>query len=263
MMPAQPHVNRYPRWLVMVLATCGWLSALAAELPPFRVLVDDSHPPFSYSDENGDAQGITVQMLTALLTRMNQSTTIESMPWRRTAVLASTTPNLLMASVMQLPERKAQYLWLGPLFRESISLYALQSRHLRIDSAAAVQQLSTLRIGTRRDSAGYRQLLKIGIPEGQIHVVDDPLQNLRKLQAGRLDLITLQPAVLDWHARHLGVPTDQFEPVYTLLPKTSFQLAASLNTDPTLVAQVQQALRELEADGTLPRIRTQAGLVGD
>lgn len=249
--------HRLALWLAVLLTLAGGFGAQAAELPAFRVLVDDGHPPFSYANENGEAQGVTVQMLEALLARMNQPVRIEAVPWRRAALLATTTPNLLLASVMQLPERKRQYLWLGQLFQESISLYALKSRRLQINNTEA---LYTLSVGTRRESAGYRQLLKLGVPTGQIHVVDDPLQNLRKLQTGRLDLITLQPSVLDWHARHLGVPTEQFEPVYSLLPKTSFQLAASLNTDPALLALVQQALKQLEADGSLARIRAQAHL---
>ncbi|MFN4289765.1 MAG: hypothetical protein ACK4E7_02655 [Permianibacter sp.] len=77
----------------------------------------------------------------------------------------------------------------------------------------------------RRDSAGFRQLLNIGVPAHQIDVVDDPLQNLRKLQAGRLDLITLQPGVLAWHARQFGIAPDSLEPVFALLPATDFQLA--------------------------------------
>lgn len=256
-----PRRNSSPHWLALRLATVLTigigLGAHASELPAFRVLVDADHPPFSYANTSGEAQGITVQMLDAVLTRMNQPVRIEAVPWRRAALLATTTPNLLLASVMQLPERKTQYLWLGQLFQESISLYALKSRRLQIRDIEALYALS---IGTRRESAGYRQLVKLGVPASHIHVVDDPLQNLRKLQTGRLDLITLQPSVLDWHAHHLGVPTEQFEPVYSLLPKTSFQLAASRNTDPMLVAAVQHALKQLEADGSLPRIRAQAQL---
>ena len=220
--------------------------------PPFRVIVDDNHPPFSFNRADGQADGLSVRVIAALFADHEPPVTIEAMPWRRIALMARTTPNLIIASVMQLPERRDQFIWLGSLFREPISLYALRSRHLTIRQPEALQ---TLRIGTRRDSAGYRQLLKIGVPDYQIDVVDDPLQNLRKLQAGRLDLITLQPGVLAWHAQQFGITPDSLEPVFALLPATDFQLAASPGTDPALVSALRQRLAQLEESGRLDQIR--------
>ena len=229
--------------------------AASAPLPAFQIVVDDNHPPFSFRATNEQADGVSVRIIAALLTDQEPPVSIEAMPWRRIVLMARTTPNLVIASVMQLPERREQFIWLGSLFREPISLYALRSRQLLVKQPDALQ---SLRIGTRRDSAGYRQLVKIGVPLSQIDVVDDPLQNLRKLQAGRLDLITLQPGVLAWHAHQFGIAVDSLEPVFSLLPDTDFQLAASPGSDPALVAALRQRLAALAKSGQLDQIRRDA-----
>jgi polar amino acid transport system substrate-binding protein len=218
-------------------------------------VVDDNHPPFSFARAGGQADGVSVRIIAALLSDQDPPVRIEAMPWRRIVLMARTTPNLVIASVMQLPERREQFIWLGSLFHDPISLYALRSRQLLVKQPDALQ---SLRIGTRRDSAGYRQLVKIGVPLSQIDVVDDPLQNLRKLQTGRLDLITLQPGVLAWHARQFGIAVDSLEPVFALLPETDFQLAASPGSDPALVAALRQRLAALAKSGRLDQIRRDA-----
>lgn len=241
--------------LALIVSAAAAVRADNAPLPPFRIVVDDNHPPFSFGRADGQADGVSVRIIAALFTNKDPPVSIVAMPWRRIVLLARTTPNVVIASVMQLPERREQFIWLGSLFRDPISLYALRSRQLTIRQPDALQ---TLRIGTRRDSAGYRQLVKIGVPLGQIDVVDDPLQNLRKLQAGRLDLITLQPGVLAWHARQFGIPGDTLEPVFLLLPDTDFQLAASPGSDLALVGALRQRLAALAKSGRLDQIRRDA-----
>lgn len=241
--------------LALLISVATPAFAERTSLPPFRVIVDDNHPPFSFGRAGDQADGVSVRIIAALLSEQDPPVSIEAMPWRRIVLMARTTPNLVIASVMQLPERREQFIWLGSLFRDPIALYALRSRQLTVGQPDALQRL---RIGTRRDSAGYRQLVKIGVPLSQIDVVDDPLQNLRKLQAGRLDLITLQPGVLAWHARQFGIAVDSLEPVFPLLPDTDFQLAASPGSDPALVAALRQRLAALAKSGRLDQIRRHA-----
>ena len=242
-------------WLLLMPAPP--VQSAVAALPEFRVLVDDAHPPFSYLDQQGKPQGLSVQILRAVLAKLALNNTIEATPWRRAVLLAARAPNVLLASVMELPERKSQYVWIAPLFSESIWLYSLRHAAIRVPDIVA---LNRYRIGTPRDSAAYRQLLRIGVLPAQIDPVSDPIQNLRKLQAGRLDLITMQPAILAWHGSNLGIAPADFEPVYPLLPKTRFYLAASLGTDPALIRHLQATIQTLEADGSLDLLRSAAGL---
>ena len=169
----------------------------------------------------------------------------------------NTAPNVLLASVLRLPEREANFVWVGRLFHESIALYGLRERNLRIRSAT---DLANYRIGTPRDSASHQQLLRLGVSPAQLETVGDPVQNVRKLLAGRLDLITAQPAVLAWHSRQEGLTVNPFQRLYPVLPASDFWLTASPGSDPLLIAKLRAALTRLERTGTLAVLRTQAGL---
>lgn len=127
--------------LVLIATVAAPAFADGEAWPPFRVVVDDNHPPFSFHRTDGQADGVSVHVIAALLADRKPPVSIESMPWRRIVLMARTTPNLVIASVMKLPERRDQFIWLGSLFREPISLYALRSRQLLVRQPEALQTL--------------------------------------------------------------------------------------------------------------------------
>ena len=84
--------------------------AESVPLPAFRIVVDDNHPPFSFARAGGQADGVSVRIIAALLSDQDPPVLVEAMPWRRIVLMARTTPNLVIASVMQLPERREQFI---------------------------------------------------------------------------------------------------------------------------------------------------------
>ena len=224
--------------------------------PAWRVLVDDAHPPFSYYDAQGKPAGLTVRIINELLRSVPTPPPMELMPWQR-ILLTGTTPNTLIASVTRLPERERDYLWVGVLFRESVWLYALRDNRMHLRTLA---DAAPYRIGTPRNSAAHRALLAQGVAETQLDTAGDPIQNLRKLLAGRLDLITMQPAVLAWHSEREGLTGIPFKQVLPVLPPSDFYLTASPGSDPILIGQLRSALAQLEASGQLAKWRQEIGL---
>lgn len=228
----------------------------AAAKPAWRVLIDDAHPPFSYYDAHGKPAGLTVRILSELLRSVPTPPPIELMPWQR-IVLTGTAPNTVIASVARLPERERDYLWIGVLFQESVWLYALRDNSLHLRTLA---DAAPYRIGTPRNSASHQALLAQGLAESQLDTAGNPIQNLRKLAAGRLDLITMQPAVLAWHSEREGLTGIPFKQVLPVLPPSDFYLAASPGSDPQLIHQLRTALAKLEASGQLRQWRLEVGL---
>jgi len=223
----------------------------------FRILVEDHHQPFSYVLADGEVRGLSVEIIRLLLEQLKRDVKLEPVPWQRALAEHRNQRNIILASVVRLPQREQQFLWLGRLFREPTLIYALRERGLKLTT---VKALADLRIGTIRSGAAHMTLLAHGIPAAQLESVTDPLQNLRKLVAKRIDLISAQPSAIALGVRQLSLDSNQFVAVFPLLPPVDSYLTASLGSDPALVKALTDSFAVLERSGRLAELRAKAGV---
>jgi polar amino acid transport system substrate-binding protein len=113
-----------------------------------------------------------------------------------------------------------------------------------------------LRLGVSRDSASSKQLLAEGLrPETELELGLDDATNLRKLLAGRMDLIVLLDWAAAWHLRELKLPYATLTPVLSLDAEKSYWYGLPPDTDPALVKRLQDALDRIKRDGRYERLR--------
>jgi polar amino acid transport system substrate-binding protein len=211
--------------------------------------------PLNYQDEGtGLPQGFSVELLRLLADEARLPCDIEVMPWQRAVQTAAQTPLSLLFSLTRTPERETQYQWLGPISPRRILVYRLGSRaDVR---PASLQQLKGLKLGVVRDSATATQLLAEGLrADAEIEWARDDASNIRKLLAGRMELLVMLDWAAAWHLRQLKLPYATLSPVMAHDVSKTYWYGLPPDTDPALLKRLQGALDKLKRDGRYEHLR--------
>jgi polar amino acid transport system substrate-binding protein len=209
-------------------------------------------PPLNY-EENGHTRGFSVELARLMAREAGLPLEIRVLPWQRAMQSAATQPGSLLFSLTRTPERESQFQWVGPISPRRILIYRLTQRTEL--QPAHLQALVGLKTGVVRDSASARQLLAEGLREEHLELGLDDATNLRKLLAGRMDLIVLLDWAAAWHLQQHKLPMRTLTPVLPLDTARSYWFGLPPDTDPALVKRLQDALDKLRRDGRYEALR--------
>lgn len=252
------------RRLCCLLLAAGLLpgavpAAMASQIPRATpqelVAFTENLPPLNYADEQG-ARGFSTELLRAMAADAGLRLRVEVLPWQRSQQEAARRTDSVLFSLTRTPERESQFRWVGPISPRRILIYRLS--HRTDAQPTSLKQLNGLRLGVARDSASARQLLAEGLrPEVELELGLDDATNLRKLLAGRMDLVVLLDWAAAWHLRELKLPYAMLTPVLSLDVDKSYWYGLPLDSDPALVRRLQTSLDRLRRDGRYERLRQQ------
>lgn len=255
-----PRAKYYPpsrRLCCAVLfATClsgiGQAAGAGGPAPKLRAYTENL-APLNFA-EDGRPLGISSELLKMMAQEAGLTLSIEVMPWQRAVQAASRQSNSVLFSLTRTPERESRYQWVGPIMPRRILLYRLSGRNdVRPTS---LSQLQGLRVGVVRDSAAASRLLAAGLkPEQDLEFALDDNHNLRKLMAGRMDMIALLDWAAAWQLRRQQLPGSTLTPVLPLDVDKSYWYGLPADADPALARRLQDALDRLRRDGRLEQLR--------
>lgn len=226
--------------LLLFLPMCLWAQ------PPIKVMTEQL-PPFNYL-ENSEIIGISAEVVRKIFAQVGspmEGGDIQMYPWARAYHEVQTKSGTALFSTARTEEREELFQWVGPLIEITLGIVAKKDRHIKIDS---VDDFSTYRIGTVRESAPEQLLLKKGVQIDNLDRLILPEPNIKKLDAGRIDLFVFNLQVVQHLMTKLGIDMSQYETVYTL-KKVNLYVALHKDTDPELVKRLQTALDELKQPG--------------
>ena len=255
--PFSGHGGRCSRRAFQTLALAGLLpTGRTAQAQGAKLLgFTENLAPLNYEDETaGTPRGFSVELLRLMATEVGLPLDIEVRPWQRAVQAIPQTPNSLLFSLTRTPEREPQYQWIGPISPRRILVYRLASRNdIQLHS---LQQLRGLKLGIVRDSAAAKQLLAEGLrPEEDIEWARDDATNIRKLLAGRMELLVMLDWAAAWHLRQMQLPYTTLTPVIPQDVGKAYWYGMPADTDPALVRRLQAALDKLKRDGRYEQLR--------
>lgn len=226
----------------------------AAADEPLLLGITENLPPLNFADDNGAAQGFSVELLRLMTGLAGARLEVQVLPWQRAMQVVEATPQSLLFSLTRLPEREAQFQWVGPIAQRRILLYRLASRtDLNLSQ---LSDLGSARIGVVRDSAADRQLQAAGLkPGAQLEQGLDDATNVRKLLAGRMEYVALLDWAAAWNLRQLQLPYATLQPALEQDASKTYWFGLRPDADPALVKRLQQALDSLKRDGRFERLR--------
>ncbi|GIZ11150.1 ABC transporter substrate-binding protein [Pseudomonas sp. NCCP-436] len=215
-------------------------------------LYTEEYPPISFSHE-GQPRGMAVEVVKELLHQLDQSATLQIVPWARAYHIAQTTPGTAIFPTMRNPQREPLFKWVGPIILAHDNFYALRGSGISISRH---QELTAIRaIAVPRDWFSYQELRAAGM--NNLLGVNEPEQMFQLLRSGRVPLILADN--LSFYARgeaaaqvaHLR--PDEVEAVFPYRHAYGY-IAFSLDTDDALIQRWQAALDAMKHDGRFSRI---------
>ena len=230
--------------LALVSVTLGWAQEVQ--------VVTEEYPPYNYT-ENGTVTGVNTDVVRAILDRLEQNHEINVNPWARSYDLALEQPNVMIYSISRTEQREDLFKWVGDI--APVGFYLI-SREGGV-GVASLEQAKAHVVGTVRDDVIEQYLVEEGFELGvNIDRTSSHVSNLKKLVAGRIDLIAVSDLTAAYYLRQLGYNPDEVLGEKLLLEPISVPLymAFNLGTSDETVARYQQTLDALKADGTYQQI---------
>ncbi|WP_161867310.1 substrate-binding periplasmic protein [Pseudomonas yangonensis] len=227
-------------WLLVLLMLSPLYRAGAAE--PLRVMTD-LWPPFRMEDENGQLQGLDIDLLAELSRRTGLRFEVQRAPWARgLAALEQGTADL-MTGLARTPERERYIRYLdAPYYACSPRFYASPALAMRLNDYAS---LRGLRIGYVLESVYFqpfdddKSLDKVGVSSER--------QLLEMLVRGRIDVLVGTDCQVDYALLAPELAGRIVKAAYHPDARTALYIGFSrkrLARQPALAAALAELLRE-------------------
>jgi len=205
----------------------------------------DEFPPFNYT-KNEKIEGLSVDVVRAVLNKTKFEYTITSIPWARAYTMSQSNPNTLIFSILRINKREKLFKWIGIVAPSAYSVYTLKSRDdIKINT---LDDLKKYQVGTVIKDVHEHYFTTKGFDLNKFQRVAGKnayVQNYKKLLKKRIDVLPMSDAVLNFISKEQGDdPSKIIKKVYTLSEMSvgGASIAASLTTDDEIVFEIRQAL---------------------
>lgn len=215
----------------------------SSSIDDYEIIIED-YAPFSYV-QNNEPKGILVDLLGLVLKNLHSTKTtqdISLLSWARGYYKVELEPNTVILSMTKTEERQHMFKWVGPIIPTKIVIMALKSRKVKISK---LQDLEQYTIGTVTRDVAEQLLLSSYIPEVNISSSTDITQNIKKLSAGRIDMIAYEEKVLGQYLKEGRKNIEDYEVVY-ILDVSNIYFAFNKNTPAELINKVQDAFDQVK-----------------
>lgn len=234
-------MGTYIRGFLLVLGfVLGVSASVSAEMTATELqYFTEDYPPYNF-EEAGEMRGISVDLLRLIWKEMDiPEQPIRLVPWARGYRIVQNRPGTVLFAMGRTADREDLFRWVCPIMTNRQVLIGRKDQNIQIQSLAEAKRY---RIGTILKDLGDSLLTQAGFDN--LESVSDIRLNLRKLDAGRIDLIAYGENGF-WN--HVENPED-YEIVFAL--KTSQACYAfHQDTPEALVADFQRALDAIKTKG--------------
>lgn len=235
----------------ILLALCGVPAVAADTEPPSHALdvLTEEWGPITF-EEHGQARGFAVDVVDAIQMRIKSISIIQVVPWTRGFHEVKSQPNVVLFTVFRSKEREKLFTLLGPLARCEVSFYGLADAKLSIKNINDAKRV--LAIAAKDDTWFATTLEKAGFKN--LMLTKDPQQEARLLAAGRVDLISNDPVVIEKAFEDIGKKDLKLKR-YLTVEKGDLYIAFSKGTPPATIDKWKRALEDIKKDGTFAELQ--------
>lgn len=217
--------------------------------PGGLVYMTERYPPYNY-EENGEQKGISVEILRAVWKRMGEDAgPVRFMPWARAYRDIQEKSGLVLFSMARTPAREDLFQWACPITTARFMLYSLKMSAVNM---TALDEAAKYSVGVIRDDVTDILLRAISDPS-RIEAVGDMMLNMKKLDAGRIDMVAYSEDGFPDFLRKNGLSENAYRPVFPLAD-IPVCYAFSRDVDQAFVQRFQDALSALNAEGRVRAI---------
>ena len=246
MLQSVPMKNRLWGLLVCAVVATG---IGAQDLGTVRVATDATWPPMQYIDQNRRLVGFDIDLMNEIATRAGFRVEFENVSWEGIfAGLLADRYDMIASSVTILPEREEVMLFSRPYFDAAQYLVVRQGRE-RVQTIADLQGEE---VGAQIATTGARLIAQT--PGVTVRSYDDLGLAVEDLAQGRLGGIVADVAIIEYFVLGNDRYGDRLTVVGRPYAVEHYGFAVRMDR-PELKAAIDEALLQIENDGTMAQLR--------
>lgn len=228
----------------MINFLCVLLTIYSAHSAPLQVVTSD-FAPFQIQIGN-QIEGIATEIVKEVITLSGETGEIRMYPWPRAYKIAQREANVIIYSINRTPEREKLFKWIGVIAPYDVYFWKLANR-----PEIVVTNLNDAKkyvSGGVFDDVKGTFLLNNGFDRGRnIDFVGNDILNIRKVFAGRIDLLLSDKLSLTFKTKEAGYDYNKLQKLIKVEGISSeLYMAASLQTPDQTVIKLRRALEQFK-----------------
>lgn len=226
------------------------VATLSVSAQSVRV-VTEQFPPYSFQRE-GVVGGIGVEVMQAVLSDAEITSSIEVLPWWRAYRLARSRRGVLFFSVGRTPEREGHFQWIGPLVPYSVALYA--GPQVALPPVSRLLDVAHLRMGVVEGDLRDQHLSRSG--EFNLIRFSSSENLLQALYQGEVDVAPISELNVPYFLDFLNLDPEKLRKVYDApeLSHHGLYLVTGVQTDEHMVQRVRESLLRVQGSGLVEEL---------
>lgn len=235
------------------------LGAVSVAADPARYQVyTENLPPVSYAD-GSKVSGLATEIVEEMFARAGEDATFKLYPWARAYKSVLDDETGFIYTLGRNATREKSFQWIGPILIREVQLWALDTR-ADVVPTTEVSDLRKYDIGVLKDESAHQILVGQGLEDG-VHTfpVAKMQQNLKKLVAGRIDLIPGNNYVIGEMLKGAGFSSVKLKKVFEIETGPYF-LGANTKVPADTVSRLREALAEIRSEDFVEQAHARYGL---
>lgn len=230
---------------LMLMTGCTTTGAGSSSDGTLRVAINPGFVPFEQV-ENGELVGFDVDLANAVAAKLGKRARFDQMPFTSLlAAVKSGRADVAMSGILGTPERQKEVAFSKPYMHDSFVLTISESNTSVTQLADLERARIAVQVGTIPE-----EFVREKLASATFVTVQDTPAAFQLVAQGRADAVVTDAPVAGYYVQKVGglkmLPT----PLNTAQP-----IVAALAKDSPLTPQIDKALDELTADGTLTKLR--------
>lgn len=217
--------------LGLILVASPLASAPGQELDAYG----EDFPPYSFLS-GSEPTGIATDLLRLVCEAAGVQCRIHIYPWARAFRTALSVKNSLVYSTTLTPERREQFIWLGPFLPRAIMLFTLPGTPF---PASRLRDPGEYRFGAVYKDASIAELREAGVPDSAIDIIPSHDDNLRALLGRRITATPDNELATRWYLKTHELAPDSLVAALQIGEAGGYYFALNPDSDPELVRKMR------------------------
>lgn len=204
-------------------------------------------PPYNFLNGK-QVTGISTDILRAACNNAHLQCEFQLVPWTRAYKTVQETKNTIIYTIARIPNRETQFVWIGPIFPRTTWIYA---RAEVADKIHHFKDLEKFKVGAIRAEASLTELMNAGVPLSAIRIFNSNTDEMRMLRAGQIDVVVNTEIGMAVNQQQFDIAANKLVKLMKLYDGGSLYFGMNINSDPSLIEKLQNAVEKLRRDGKI------------
>jgi polar amino acid transport system substrate-binding protein len=213
------------------------------------IIGEDHLPPLSFTNREGRPDGRNVELVKAILRRLDEDSPIQLLPWARAYEIAKERPESVLFAMAYTEQRADHFTFVGPIEVSFLKVYAVKGREIALEKREDLRSVRNILVN--RNTISHHLLQDWGFTN--LITAETPRMLVEMLLSDRVPVAVVGEGVLHEQLVSMGLPEDSVRPLFTLW-EIRLYISFSRGTSPETIRSWKEALRDIRDDGTLDRI---------